>query len=597
MKLIIKKWWSNLKSSILVTYRKFLKKDKLSNLLTYKTFKRIVIGDSISKKLLRIYILLLIICACLLYTPIALKPFMEEGWGGPIYNLHYENNAYVFNGYNDGTFNGVNQEFRYDFLDCFFSSSSAFSDTGLTIGITDQIFSVFGKVVILFSIQIGGFGIMFFVFLIWKFFGKFDKLTINQTLLAQAERGNVKVGNTPKMLITSAIAILLIEVIFAFFYTFWFYAVPADVQSFSSASEHFTTNKLYFGEAIVTEQYHNWGSSFFTGFFHSVSSINNAGFDIVSDYSLAPYRNGIHSIFLLVTTLQFIIGGFGFPIIYDLMQKFHFANKRTFISKRGNFKFIWIGKLTINRSYRISLLTKISSTSYICLLIFGIIFAFLFECTSLGGGSNYLWTDTTTAFGTNGSERTYNKVVQIIFQATSSRSAGFSTIGMEQVNPSTKMLMSFLMFVGGAPSSTAGGIRTTTFAICILAIWARLKGNSNINAFKRTLNPAIVIKASIVSFVALILVAIGSVIITTSLTNLENPSLVFTNAIFLNCSAFGTSGLSTIDIGKLSQIAKVYLIFIMFIGQYGVTNSLLAFNKNKLKLKVFKYGSEDVIIG
>ena len=222
--------------------------------------------------------------------------------------------------------------------------------------------------------------------------------------------------------------------------------------------------------------------------------------------------------------------------------------------------------------------------------------SFLFETTDMGAGYNYLWNDDSGAFG-KGDIAYYNKSVQIIFQSLSTRSAGFSTINCDQLNQSTKWLSSFLMYVGGAPSSTAGGIRNTTLTICLVAICSRLIGRNKSSIFKRTLREEDIKQSFIVSFVALILVSLGGVIVAWFLnTDVDN----YSNTIFLASSAFGTTGLSTIgyaDIDKVNWFCKLYLMFLMFIGQFGISSTLLAFNRRKIKTNCFSYIEEAVRIG
>lgn len=553
-----------------------------------ENLKRAIIGSSTSRRMFRLYFLALIIGAILLYLPISLNPFELEGFGGDVFNLRYIDNGYVLN--LTDPYTGSITEHRFDFLDSLFMAFSGFTDTGLSLFSINSVFSTFGQIVLMLLIQVGGFGIMFFIFLIWKLFKRSDKISINQALLAQSEKGNTKIGNTGKMLITSSVVIILIELIFTIFYWIWFMYVPAYEQITIASGITIDSDRYLY-------VYQSAGDSFFAGLFHSVSVINNAGFDILGGDSLAPYRNGINSIFLLVTAIQFIIGGIGFPIIYDFLSKYNFEFK---VNHYKKVPFIWFS-CSKNIQHHVSLFTKLSTYTFLIIGILGIMFSFLFECTILGGGDNELWTDTSAMFGTGNDTLTYyNKSVNIIFQSVSTRSAGYFTFNNDIMNPITKWLNIALMFIGGSASSTAGGIRTSTLAIIFLTIKSRLKGSYSVNVFKRSIKNEDVINSFIVLTVAIVIIAIGGIVLMSSFKQDINNSIIdnaFTNSIFMCTSAFGTTGLTTTNVDNLTWIAKVYLMFLMFVGQLGVSSTILAFKRNRVKDNLFRNLSEDVRIG
>lgn len=588
-------WWHNL-----INHAK--------KIFTKKKMKNFFLGST-TKKIFWIYLIILFIGSILLFLPISFNAFELEGFNGSIYNFKTSGAGYSFNYWPPGeiyhTPNQIGGEgksivFHFSFLDSLFTAFSSFSDTGLGMGATSQIFSTFGKLVMMFLIQVGGFGIMFFVFYIWKileFVGKKNKITINQALLAQAERGNTKIGNTPRMLTITSLCILSLQFVYAIFYSLWFMYVPA----FQQITDVANPNGFLISSDLYTPLYQNSNNAFFAGFFHSVSSVNNAGFDIIGSNSMAPYRNGVHSILLLVTISEFVIGGIGFPVIYDLLSKYKIVVIRKWNKwDRRYFSF----RIRRDRSHRRSLLTKVSIVTYIFVAIFAIVGCFIFECTSIGAGNNQLWNSTSEAFGAPGSSISYyNKSVQIIFQSFSTRSAGYSTFNLSNLNPATKWFMTFLMFVGGSPSSTAGGIRTTTLAVILITIYSKLIGRVRPRAFRRSFQRDDIVNAFVVGFSGLFIVSIGGIIIVSSLSSNSgnntdfSQSDSFTNAMFITSSAFGTTGLSTNDIKNLDWYAKLYLMFLMFIGQYGLSSTLLSIKKNKLNKNSFQYISEEIKIG
>ncbi len=572
------------------TIKKYFKEFR-KNVFTKTGIKNIIIGSSTSRKMFRIYFLLLLIFSILLYLPISLEPFRLEGFGGDQFNLQYINNEYVMTlkVFDGSKWVNSNQTFHFGFFDCLFTAFSAFSDTGLTLAPTYQVFSTFGSIILMILIQLGGFGIMFLFFLIWKIFNRMDKVTIGQTLLAQSEKGNTKIGDTEKMLITSSIFILVIELFFGFFFSFWFLLKPAYIPIVQQ-------NGLTIDSSTYNHLYMNPANSFLAGFFHSISSINNAGFDIISDYSLAPYRNDANALFLFMTSLEFIVGGIGFPVIYDVIIKIDV--KKRIVYQYKFFK-IYAFNFKYNKKHHVSLLTKISLITYFILMILSVGLTFIFECTSVGAGLNMVWNDTSSAFGSinNPNLNYFNKSWNLIFQAITTRSAGFATFDNGILNPSTKWLNIGMMYVGGAPSSTAGGIRVTTFAILVLAIWSRLLGKKTVRIHHRKIPTKNVVDSFIVSFVGIIIISIGAIIVVSNLEKGSDTYDAFSNAMYVTSSAFGTVGLSSIDLVDLNWIGKLYLMLLMFIGQYGISSTLLVFRRSKIKENNFEYMEEEVRIG
>lgn len=551
----------------------FTKKNLLQSL------KKIIFGATTTRKMFRLYFLILILFSCLLFLPISFNANYE------FHNSHYYINIPEFD---IKQMTWTYREIKINFFDVLFTAFSAFSDTGLIVAPTYSTFSTFGKIILMFLIQIGGFGIMFFIFLVWKLFMRKDKLSINQMLMAQAEKGTTKIGQTSKMLISTSLTIIVLEIIFGIFYSLWFMYVPAYNQSVTQSGFNIDTN-------TYIDLYNNSSKAFFAGFFHSVSSINNAGFDIIGMFSLAPYKNGVHTVFLFFTAIQFIIGGIGFPVLYDIFKRYRFIwiNKK-FFKAHDKWKKIILFKIKKNNEHRVSLFTKIVIWSTIFMIIFSLIIWFLFETTSLGSGNNLLWKEK-EAFD-QGTIGYYNKSVQIIFQALSTRSAGFSTINCSNLNQATKWFSSFLMFVGAAPSSTAGGIRLTTFAICIFSVYSRLIGRDKVSAFHRSINNDDIRQAFVVLFVAIFAISLGGVIIATTIN--QNGEYVFTSAIFESASAFGTAGLTTIGrYSDINWVGKLYLMFLMFIGQLGISSTLLALNRRIIKKNRYNYIEEKIRLG
>jgi len=193
--------------------------------------------------------------------------------------------------------------------------------------------------------------------------------------------------------------------------------------------------------------------------------------------------------------------------------------------------------------------------------------------------------------------------MDIIFNVSSTRNAGFSSINVNDFNAASKTIMSMLMFVGSAPSSTAGGIRTTTFAIIILGTVSIIRNRDNVLAFKRRVPASTVHRAFAVFFMSIfvltIAIVIGYIDSHNAIGSGHTGDATIVELMLLFSSAFGTVGLNPFDPSQtlaLGALTKVVLILIMFLGQLGISNALTIFVKSGAK-RHYDYIEEDVVIG
>ena len=191
---------------------------------------------------------------------------------------------------------------------------------------------------------------------------------------------------------------------------------------------------------------------------------------------------------------------------------------------------------------------------------------------------------------------TGSKVMAIFFNTFSTRNAGFSTINLKELSQPTIILYAIMMFIGSAPSSTAGGIRTTTIALIVLSIWSKIRGVPNVRIFNRKIPRETTYTAGIVLSISLFIVFFVSFITMSSIHgNFEGYGYI--DVIFEVSSAFGTTGLSTGLTPSLNTISKIFLILTMFIGQLGVSSTILVWRSNRNKQYKIDYIQEDIAIG
>lgn len=298
---------------------------------------------------------------------------------------------------------------------------------------------------------------------------------------------------------------------------------------------------------------YGWGKGIAFGLFHAITSFCNAGFDLIGEFrSFTPYVNNF--IININTMLLIIVGGLGFSVWMDF---YHAAGER-------NIK-------------HLSLHSKVVLATTALLILFGALFIFVMEFYNPGTMKNLPFS---------------GKILASLFHSVSTRTAGFNTLDVAALTTPTKFLTVILMFIGGSPGSTAGGIKTTTAAILALTVLAVIKGKEDPEIFERHLPKYLVYRAMAVVTISLSLV----VFVTMVLSITEKAD--FLTLFFETTSAFGTVGLSLNYSPNLSLIGKIIISITMFAGRVGPLSLVVAFaqraNKNKGNLK---YPEDRIIVG
>ena len=453
----------------------------------------------------------------------------------------------------------VQENQNVTFLDALFTAASAFSDTGLITKTTAHTWTEFGQAIIAILILLGGIGIFALkVYIINVVFNKWMSLSTRNLL--SKERGSHTAGNLKRTIKISISALIIMILISSLVLMFIFYFEKGD---FNPQDE-------------ILDPYGNWALSFKYGVFHAISALNNAGFDIISSNSLQPYYS-VYSIQIIFIILL-VFGGIGYPVIYDCWT--------------------WlVYKIKHRTDFRFSLFTKISTISYFSIFLVGFLLTVTFEV----GSSNGIWNRNhlIDGFAPLGSKS--DRMMAIIFHTFSTRNAGFATTSMQSFTETTLIIFSIMMFIGSAPSSTAGGIRTTTLAIIILSIWSKLRGNNDIKIFNRKIPKETVISSFLVLIISIIIVATVTIISTTSFDTMWGQIPVdkidFTVIFFEVASAFGTTGLSVGVTPYLNIGSQLFLIATMFIGQLGISSTILVWKSNRNYKNEINFISEDVQIG
>ncbi|MDF2788013.1 MAG: synthase, partial [Neobacillus sp.] len=292
-------------------------------------------------------------------------------------------------------------------------------------------------------------------------------------------------------------------------------------------------------------------SAFKHGFFGSISATTNAGFDITGS-SLIPFNNDYFAQTVIIFLM--IIGAIGFPVIVEVYEFFL--------------------SLKSKKRYHFTLFTKLTTSTFVILTIVGGLIIYLLD-------SYHFFAD----------KSWHETFFYSLFNSVTTKSAGLATMDINEFTVSNQLFMSVLMFIGGSPSSASGGIRTTTFAIVLLAIFFYARGKGSIKVFRRELHTEDVIKSFIVISTAAALCLLSILIL--SIT--EKGTLI--QVVFEVTSAFGTNGLSMGLTPILTTFGKILIILLMFIGRLGIVTCLLILRGKDNSQEKIHYPKEKVTIG
>ncbi len=290
------------------------------------------------------------------------------------------------------------------------------------------------------------------------------------------------------------------------------------------------------------------GDAIYHSVFHSISAFCNAGFALYPDSFVSYQTNPT-----VVMTLSFLIifGGIGFAVINDI--RFNFLKKFAFS--------------------RLTLHSKIVLITTGCLLVGGTALFFLSEFRN---------TMVDFRFGT--------RILNSWFQSVTCRTAGFNTIDQGNLTNGSTLVSLVLMFIGASPGSTGGGLKTTTIALLMIAMFANLKGTTDINAFKRKISTK-----SFREVMTLMAIAVSALVALTFVLMLTE-SLGFKELCFEAVSAFATVGLSMGITADLSSWGKVIVVLLMYLGRIGPMTLIYATTLHIVKVRV-QYNQENVSIG
>lgn len=404
------------------------------------------------------------------------------------------------------------------FLDCLFTAVSATCVTGLVVYDTWIHWTVFGQLVILTLIQIGGLGFItigVFLSVVLR-----RKIGLKQRGLMQESVNTLEIGGMVRLAKKIIIGTVLFEGAGAFVLALCF--VP----------------ELGLGRGI------------YYGVFHAVSAFCNAGFDLMGyqgAYSSLVNACGDWVVNLVIISL-IIIGGIGFLVWDDISR--HGLHFRKYL-----------------------LHTKIVLLSTAALVFGGAWLFYLFEQNHLLAGL-----------------APQEKWLASLFSSVTARTAGFNTIDTAALTDASKLLTVILMFIGGSPGSTAGGVKTTTMVVLYLYLWSVIRRTHGVNAFGRRLEEDAIKRASSI-FAMNLTLALGA-----ALFIMGTQQLPMSDVLFETVSAIGTVGMTTGITRDLNGASRLLIAFLMYCGRVGSLSFALSFTQ-KRRIAPVRQPEERIIIG
>ena len=410
------------------------------------------------------------------------------------------------------------------FLDALFTATTSTCVTGLVVTPTVSSWSVFGQIVILILIQIGGLGVITItsglMILLHKKMGIGDRLLLQDAFNLNSLSGLVRFV---KRVVCGT---LIIEGIGALLYMTVF--IPE------------------FGAKGI------WISVF-----TSVSAFCNAGIDIIAENSLYDYA--LNPIINIVTCALIILGGIGYIVWWDVLRVLKQADKK---------KVKFFRDLTLH--------SKIAITATLLLIFVGAALIFAFEYNNPQTIKDHTL---------------LQKIEVSLFQSVTTRTAGFATVPQENLTNASAIVCLLLMFVGGSPVGTAGGIKTVTIAVLIASAFASIRNKEDTELFGRQLTKQAVSKAVAVTCMSFIIM-FASTVLLSAVTDANALDIIYETV-----SATATVGLTRNLTASLNGIGKLIIIITMYLGRVGPITLAVAFKRNKDNQTIVRNPIEEISVG
>ena len=401
------------------------------------------------------------------------------------------------------------------FVDALFTATSASCVTGLVVVDTGTFFSTFGQLVLILLIQTGGLGLMLFATLFSVVRGR--RINLQDRMNIQASLNQDDLNGVVRM--------------------------SLKVARYTAAVE------LFFGTLLCFRFVPQFGiRGIYYAYWYAISAFCNAGFDLFGHFrSLTGYAGDLW-VNLVISALV-ILGGIGFPVMSDVLEKRHFS--------------------------KLHLHTKIVLVTTVFLLVSG---TCLIEFLEAGNAK------------TLAALPLPQQWLASFFQSMSTRTAGFNTLDLNQLRSSTMLVMIVLMVIGASPASTGGGIKTTTFALLLLTARQVVQQREECVIFGRRIDNDTLFRAFAIATLSMVWIFVAVI----GITYLEDTNFLYT--LFEVASAYATVGMSAGLSPQLSAGSKLIMAVTMYAGRVGIMTFAMSLTARR-KQSAIRYPSEKIIVG
>ncbi|MBQ4531339.1 MAG: potassium transporter KtrB [Lachnospiraceae bacterium] len=410
------------------------------------------------------------------------------------------------------------------YIDALFTATTSICVTGLVTMPTVSTWSVFGQIVILILIQIGGLGII--TIMSGMMISLHKKIGIGDRILIQDAFNLNTLSGLVKFIKKVLIGTFVVEGIGAFLYM-----------------------------TVFVPEYGTKG--IWISIFNSISAFCNAGIDIISEDSLCEYA--LNPMINIVTSLLIILGGIGYIVWWDLIRVLKSVKCQ---------KWKCFNSLTLH--------SKIALSATSVLIVVGALLFFVFEYKNPLTIAEYSLID---------------KIQVALFQSVTTRTAGFATIPQQNLTNASAIVSLLLMFIGGSPVGTAGGIKTVTIAVLIVSAFATIKNKEDVTLFQRTISRQAISKAVAVVSTSFMIMFTSTVLLA-AVTNANALDIMYETV-----SATATVGLTRNLTPMLNLWGKIIIIITMYLGRVGPISLLIAFNKKRENKNIIKNPTEEISVG
>lgn len=417
------------------------------------------------------------------------------------------------------------------YFDNLFNAVSMVCVTGLFVESVADSYTIFGQVIAMGLMQIGGLGLMTLIASVVATLGR--RMSLRDRLAVQ-EGINQEDAHS--------------------------------LRSYLSVIVRYTIVLESIGFALLALRFVpllGWQRGLFTSLFLTISAFNNAGYDNLGNVSLLEFVND--PLINLTIAFLIIVGGIGFSVWFDVTRKIGIFARKT--GKRT--PFILLRSLSLH--------SRLAIIMTVLLLVAGTIVFVVGEYNNPE---------------TIGSFTFPQKVMAGFFQTTTMRTAGFATIDYTHARPFSLYWFILTMFIGGSPGGTAGGLKTTTFAMVVLLVYNEIRGQKNVNFLYHTI-PFEVIRHALIVFLAFLSMFILGTGVLLSL----NPEVNPLHVVFETISALATVGVSANLTPTLETPSHVVIMVLMFTGRIGPITMVDSLIRQSKKVKDVSYAKGNILIG